>query len=393
MPLTAFIFWLSAGILCYGFFGYGLVLWLWSGCKKIFGRNKRITGASFEPAITLVVPCYNEAEILEQKISNCRSLAYPKEKLQLVFITDGSTDHTAVLLRNHPHIQWLHQPERRGKTAAENRAITFVRTPVVIFSDANAMLNPDAIRNLAKHFADPKTGCVAGEKRVSAQRIDSAGAIGESLYWRYESILKQLDADCNSTVGAAGELMAFRTALYQPLPEDTLLDDFMQSMQIAAAGYRIAYEPGAYATETASASVAEEMKRRIRIATGSWQALIRLGRLLSIRKTPLLCFQFFSHRVLRRAVTPFLLILLFLLNLALATQGDPLYQAFMALQLFFYAAALLGYTLRNSRTRFSLLFLPYYFCVMHYALLAGLYRYLFHQPQDSLWEKAKRSTA
>lgn len=393
MPLSALIFWLSAAILCYSFFGYGLVLWFWSGCSKLLGYNKRLTGTSFEPSVTLVVPCYNEAEILEQKISNCRSLSYPKDKLQLIFITDGSTDQTASILNKHPDIQWLHEPERRGKTAAENRSIAFVRTPVVIFSDANALLNPEAIRTLVKHFADPATGCVAGEKRISTQRIDTAGAVGESLYWRYESILKQLDADCNSAVGAAGELMAFRTSLYQALPEDTLLDDFMQSMRIASAGYRIAYEPGAYATESASANVAEEMKRKIRIATGSWQALTRLGKLLSIRRTPLLCFQYFSHRVLRWAVTPFLLILLFVLNLVLAISGDPLYRVLMTLQLFFYAAALLGHLFRNTRSRFTLVFLPYYFCVMHYALLAGLYRYLYHKPQTGLWEKAKRSTA
>lgn len=392
MPLSVLIFWLSAAILCYSFFGYGLVLWLCSVCRKILGYKKPFTDASFEPPVTLVVPCYNEAGILEQKISNCLSLNYPQEKLQLVFITDGSTDQTANLLKQYPYLLSLHQPERRGKTAAENRAIGFVQTPMVIFSDANALLNTEAIRNLVKHFADPKTGCVAGEKRVSAQPIDTAGAVGENLYWRYESILKQLDADFNSAVGAAGELMAFRTSLYQPLPEDTLLDDFMQSMQIASAGYRIAYEPGAYATETASANVAEEMKRKIRIATGSWQVLTRLGKKLSIRKTPLLCFQYFSHRVLRWAVTPFLLILLFLLNIGLALSGDNIYRVFLILQLFFYAVALLGYTLRNTRTRFTLIFLPYYFCVMHYALLAGLYRYLYHKPQNGLWEKAKRST-
>ncbi len=393
MSLSALIFWLSAAILSYGFFGYGLVLWCWSGCKKLFGYNERITDPSFEPSVTLIVPCYNEADILEQKISNCRSLSYPKEKLQLLFITDGSTDQTATLLKKHPDIQCLHEPARKGKTAAENRAIGFVQTPVVIFSDANAMLNPEAIRNLVKHFADPKTGCVAGEKRVSVQRSDTAGAAGENLYWRYESILKQLDADCNSAVGAAGELMALRTSLYQALPENTLLDDFTQSMQIASAGYRIAYEPDAYAIETASANVAEELKRKIRIATGSWQALFRLGKWLRIRKTPLLCFQYFSHRVLRWAVTPFLLILLLLLNLVLAMSGNALYRVFMNLQLFFYAAALLGYLFRNNRTRFTLVFLPYYFCVMHYALLAGLYRYLYHRPQNGLWEKAKRSTA
>ncbi|MEA3426187.1 MAG: glycosyltransferase family 2 protein [Bacteroidota bacterium] len=393
MSLSAIIFWLSAAILCYGFFGYGLVLWFWSVCKELLGYNKHMTDTSYEPSVTLIVPCYNEADILEQKISNCRSLCYPKEKLQLIFITDGSTDQTADLLKKYPDIQCLHEPARKGKTAAENRSIAFVQTPVVIFSDANAMLNPDAIRNLVKHFVNPKTGCVAGEKRVSAQRIDTAGAVGENLYWRYESILKRLDADCNSAVGAAGELMALRTSLYQPLPEDTLLDDFMQSMLIASSGYRIAYEPDAYATETASANIAEELKRKIRIATGSWQALFRLGKWLSIRKTPLLCFQYFSHRVLRWAIIPFLLILLFLLNLILAIYGDTLYRVFMTLQLFFYATGLLGYLFRNTRTRYNLVFLPYYFCVMHYALLAGLYRYLYHKPQNGVWEKAKRSTA
>lgn len=390
MNRLEFVFWLCAGIIFYSFLGYGLVLLLWSVLKKQLPA-KRITNNSFEPPVTLIIPCYNEAGILEQKIRNCTSLIYPSGKLHLLFITDGSSDHSVELLKKYPEILLLHAPERRGKTAAENRAMRYVKTPFVIFSDANTLLNPDAIRQLVKHFADERTGCAAGEKRIHMQRADNAGTAGEGLYWRYESFLKKLDSDCNTALGAAGELVAFRTSLYRHLLEDTLLDDFMQSMQIAAAGYRIVYEPAAYATETASASVTEELKRKIRIATGNWQALTRLSGILSIRRTPLLYFQYFSQRVLRRAVTPFLLILLLLLNIPLAMLNKPVYQVLLVAQCCFYAMAVAGHVLRNRKTRFKILFVPYYLCVMHYAVLAGLQRHLSGKQQNGLWEKVKRN--
>lgn len=381
--------WMSVAIIFYAFLGYGIILYLLVLLKRTLGIKPTVEQPGFEPPITLVIPCFNEADIMEGKIANCRELDYPSSKLSLVFITDGSTDHFEEVLGRHPDIRLLHENRRAGKTAAENRAMLFIETPIVIFSDANTLLNKEAMRNIVKHFADEKVGCVSGEKRILTDEADSASAAGEGIYWKYESLLKKLDSELYSAVGAAGELVAFRTKLYKDLPEDTLLDDFMQSMQMAAAGYKIVYEPEAYAAETASANVKEELKRKIRISAGGWQSMKRLSGTLRFFKTPLLYFQYVSHRVLRWSVTPFLLILVFLLNIPLAMEESFFYRLMMVAQILFYGAAVAGYILENRKIRFKPLFVPYYFCVMNYAALAGLKRFLSGK-QKGAWEKAQR---
>jgi poly-beta-1,6-N-acetyl-D-glucosamine synthase len=389
MNWLAIIFWISFGIVFYAFLGYGIVLYGLVRLKRMSKPADEIGGQGFEPPVTLVIPCFNEADILADKIANSKLLEYPSDKLHIVFITDGSTDNSDQVLKAWPEIEVLHENRRGGKTAAENRAMRFVKTPFVIFSDANTMLNTEAVRNIVQHFADEKVGCVSGEKRIINDASDSASAAGEGIYWKYESLLKKLDSELYSAVGAAGELVAFRTSLYQDLPEDTLLDDFMQSMQMAADGYKIVYEPEAYAVETASENVAEELKRKVRICAGGWQSINRLSGKLTMRKTPVLYFQYISHRVLRWTITPFLLIAMFLLNFWLGMSGNTFYQLLMAAQILFYSAALVGFVLENRRVRFKPVFVPYYFCIMNYAVLAGLTRYLSGN-QKATWDKAQR---
>lgn len=389
MNLLEWIFWIALAIVFYAFVGYGIVLYVMVLIKRLIKKNIPQSKILFEPDITLVIPCFNEADILIEKINNCTQLDYPTAKLTLVFITDGSSDNSIKVLQQYPFIKILHENRRAGKTAAENRAMLFVNTPFVIFSDANTMLNKEAVRNIVKHFANDMVGCVSGEKRIITDTSDSASAAGEGIYWRYESLLKKLDSELYSAVGAAGELVAFRTSLYKDLPEDTLLDDFMQSMQMAAAGFKIVYEPEAYAVETASANVAEELKRKVRICAGGWQSISRLSSTLSCSRTPLLYFQYISHRVLRWTVTPFLLLTIFIINIFLLTNGNSFYQVLGIGQILFYAASIIGYVLENRRLRFKPLFVPYYFCVMNYAVVAGLKRYLSGN-QKATWDKAQR---
>ena len=382
-------FWIFLSIVFYAFIGYGIVLYILVKIKRILKPVNKNTNAFFEPAITLVIPCFNEADILADKIANCKQLDYPSDKLNIIFITDGSTDYSESILTAWPEIEVLHQNRRAGKTAAENRAMKFVKTPFVIFSDANTMLNAEAVKNIVQHFADDMVGCVSGEKRIISESADSASASGEGIYWKYESLLKKLDSELYSAVGAAGELVAFRTLLYKDLPEDTLLDDFMQSMQMAAAGYKIVYEPEAYAVETASENVAEELKRKVRICAGGWQSINRLSSKLTVGKTPLLFFQYVSHRVLRWTVTPFLLIALFFMNIWMSMDGSIFYQLIMAAQVLFYISAFGGFILENRKVKFKPVFVPYYFCTMNYAVLAGLQRYLSGR-QKATWDKAQR---
>ncbi|MEO5996809.1 MAG: glycosyltransferase family 2 protein [Chitinophagaceae bacterium] len=385
-------FWICFGIVFYTYLGYGVLLYLLVRIRRLFKPGVKTPATFFEPPITLVIPCFNEADILASKIENCNLLDYPPGKMSIIFITDGSTDNSEKILKRWPHIEVLHQAGRAGKTAAENRVMKFVKTPFVIFSDANTMLNTAAVKNIVKHFVQDNVGCVSGEKKIINDAADSASAAGEGIYWKYESLLKKLDSELYSAVGAAGELVAFRTSLYKDLPEDTLLDDFMQSMQIAAAGYRIVYEPEAYAVETASANITEELKRKVRICTGGWQSIVRLSGKLRMQENPLLFFQYISHRVLRWTVTPFLLIAMFVINIFLALEESGFYRLLMGAQLIFYCAAIAGFILENKKLTFKPVFVPYYFFIMNYAVVAGLYRFLSFR-QKGTWEKSKRKLA
>lgn len=388
MSLQEILFWIFLFIVFYAFLGYGLILFLLVKAKQFICLEKSALNPDFEPRVSLVIPCYNEADIIREKVINSLKMDYNKNKLQLFFITDGSTDNFREVLDEFPEVVLLHDDRRGGKTAAENRAMKWVNTPIVIFSDANTLLNTDAVKNIVRHFEREDVGCVSGEKRVLSDEADTASAAGEGMYWKYESFLKKLDSELYSAVGAAGELVAFRTDLYEVLPEDTILDDFMQSMLIASKGFKIIYEPEAYALESGSASVAEELKRKIRISAGGWQSMKRLlGKITPIDQ-PLLFFQYLSHRVLRWTVTPFLLILIFIINLFLLDNGW-VYPLILAAQVIFYSAAAVGYFLENRQIRMKLLFVPYYFCVMNYAVIAGFFRFM-KGSQKGTWEKAKR---
>lgn len=382
--------WLSLFIVVYTFVGYGILLYIIIRIKRI------VKGKPIEPAIdtatlptcTLVVAAYNEEGFITEKIADTLKLKYPPGKLKLLFIADGSTDRTPEIISEYPQIRLMHQAARMGKIAAIHRAMETVDTEITVFTDANTFLNADSLINICKHYADPTVGAVAGEKRVHIAENADASSAGEGFYWKYESALKKWDSELYSVVGAAGELFSVRTHLYKPVYPDTILDDFMISMLIAKQGYRIIYEPKAYATETASANVSEELKRKVRIAAGGIQSIIRLKSLLNPFAS-ILCFQYVSHRVLRWTVTPFFLILAFVLNVFIALQGEAFYQLLLVAQVLFYLMAFLGFIMEKRELRIKILFIPYYFCVMNYAVLAGIIRY-FKKTQSAAWDKAER---
>ncbi len=292
------LFWILLFIVVYTYVGYGIVLYGMVRIKRFFRKPFEPTGTVF-PEVTMVVAAWNERAFIDAKVNNMRNLNYPKDKLKVLFITDGSDDGSEIILEDYSDVEVLHQDLRQGKTAALNRVMRFVSTPIVIFSDANAMLNADAVKEIVKHYEDPKVGCVAGEKRIADNETDVAAGAGEGIYWKYESALKKWDFELYSCVGAAGELFSVRTELYEHTPTDTLLDDFIISLGIAERGYKIAYEPNAYAVENSSANVKEEMKRKVRICAGGLQSIGRLKGLLNPFKHGVLTFQYLSHRVLR----------------------------------------------------------------------------------------------
>lgn len=381
-------FWLALALVFYTYLGYGVVLVILVRLKRLFVKPKPFD-ASYEPEVTLVIPAYNEEDYIADKAQNSLELDYPKDKLRILFITDGSTDGTADILRGIEGVEVTHEDRRAGKSAAENRAMTMVKTPIVVFCDANTYLNPACIRNLVRHYTDPKVGAVSGEKRVLSKGKDTASAAGEGLYWKYESTLKKWDSELYTIVGAAGELISFRSELVKDLEEDTLLDDFMQTMRICQQGYRVKYEPDSFAAETASDNVKEELKRKVRIAAGGWQSMARLWPILIPIPQPVLSFQYISHRVLRWSISALALPLIFIANYFLLGQG-VLYDYLFIAQIAFYALALLGWFLENREVRVKALFVPYYFLMMNYAVFAGFFRWL-KGSQKVTWERAKRA--
>ena len=387
-----FIFWISFIIVLYTYLGYGFLLYLLVKLRRLI-KGRRLLPADYYdlPSMTVIVAAYNEEAIIEKKIENTISLHYPAGKCSYIFVTDGSDDNTTAIVSRYPQITLMHDNRRLGKINAVHRAMMTVKTTTVVFSDANTILNKEALINIGRHYADKQVGAVAGEKRVAIGYNGDATA-GEGFYWKYESFLKRLDAELNSVMGAAGELFSIRTNLYQPVSANAILDDFMISMLITGKNYRVVYEPDAYALENSSANIREELKRKIRIAAGGIQSIIYLKKLLNPLAYPVLSFQYISHRVLRWTLAPFCLVILFLSNLYLTVQhAGIVYDALLAAQILFYTAALLGWQFERKEIKIKTFFIPFYFCIMNYAVIRGIGRY-YANNQSAVWEKAIRKS-
>jgi len=382
------IFVFSCFIVIYNYAGYAVIAYI---ANKLRGSSQKRgeEGTAF-PTVSFIVAAFNEEDFIEKKILNSLAQDYPAERLEYIFITDGSTDRTPDIIRGYPSLQLLHQPERKGKSDAINRAVQMARHDILIFSDANTTLNKEATRHISRHYQAKDTGGVAGEKKVIAEEgsSDEVGG-GEGLYWKYESFLKKIDSDFYSVVGAAGELFSIRRDLYQPLPGNIILDDFVISLRTAEKGFRIIYEPDAYAMESPSFSIKDEKKRKIRIAAGGFQSIGILSSLLAFWRHPRLSFLYISHRVLRWTLSPLCLILALISNIILAAGTDnTLYRLLAGGQLLFYGMAAIAAFLPPAK-RPKLFKLPYYFTFMNISVILGFFRFL-RGGQSAVWEKARR---
>lgn len=389
MQLIAILFYVCLATVFYTYVGYPLIVGFLAALKRKANIGFHKTSNDFEPEVSLIIPCYNEGFYLQEKVKNSLALNYPKNKLTFIFITDGSDDNSVNYLSKIKGITLLHEAKRGGKAAAENRAMQHVKSPFVVFSDANTMLNKDAIKNIVKHFFDEQVGAVSGEKRVITDKKNGASASGEGFYWKFESWLKKQDSDLHNAVGGAGELIAFRTTCFTPLEEDTILDDFVASMRIAINGYKVVYEPNAYAEEYASANVREETKRKIRIAAGAWQALFRLPKALNVFSQPMLTFIYVSHKVLRWSFSPVALFALIPLGYLMHFYIGGWFTLLWILQQTFYFLTLLGKVFEYKKIKLKLAFIPYYFVVTNWCMIAGFIRYVSGKQQVK-WEKVGR---
>lgn len=395
MLVLKITFWLCLALVVYTYVGYGAVLYIILKIKKLFIRKEYSPILPLDqqllPEVTLMICAFNEADVIKEKMKNIRELNYPQNKLCVMWVTDGSTDNSNKLLESFPEVNLVYSPERKGKAAAMQHGLQKNKSEYVIFTDANTMLNADAIREIVRQFMRPNVSCVSGEKRVKARQSGQATAEGEGLYWKYESLLKKWDSDLYSAMGAAGELFAVRMSHYRQAPSNALLDDFMISMLILKDGHRIAYTKEAYATEYGSANTEEESKRKRRIAAGGLQSIWWLRSLMNPFAHPKVAFQYISHRVLRWSITPVALFALIPLNLLLVVfDGHPIYCIIGVLQFLFYLSALIGHILKQIGHRNKLLYVPCYFMFMNLNVFLGI-RYLMSHKSSGIWEKSRRA--
>jgi cellulose synthase/poly-beta-1,6-N-acetylglucosamine synthase-like glycosyltransferase len=331
------------------------------------------------PAVSLVVPAYNEDAHLADKLANIRALDYPCDKLQVVFVSDGSTDGTNDILHGirDDNVAVVLLPERRGKPYALNAGVQRAVHDIVVLCDAATVFERDALQNLVRHFCDPTVGVVCGALRFQSN-LESQRT--EGTYWRYEGMLRLMEGRLGATLTASGAMYALRRACFRPLGTDDIIDDFVLPMYARALGYRVLYDPEAMATEFAASSVKGEFTRRVRISVGSFFALRAF---LRVPLGPMTSFAFLSHKLLRW-VLPFLMIGMLVSNIVLA--GEAFYRLLLAGQLAFYTWAAAGFLFRRPLTRVRFGLLGYFLVAMHVAYLVGFIRFM-RRRQEGLWQR------
>lgn len=390
-------FWLALGLLSFSFVGYPLVLAAWDGGREVLSRlrflsggpDRRIRrGAQAWPRVSLVFSAFDEEACIRAKIENCLALDYPADRLEILVGCDGCGDGTAALARaaGGARVTVHELSPRAGKASVLSRLVPAASGDVVVLTDANVMLEPGAVRALARWFRDASVGAVVGRLRLYNP---TRREYEESLYWKYETALKYWEGTHGCVVGANGGLYAIRRLLFAPIPPDTITDDFVIPARIAARGWRVPFEAGAVAHEETTEDAAREFVRRARIGAGNWQVLARVPELLDPR-TGFLFFAFVSHKLLRWAA-PLLLAIAVLANGFLAARpGAWGYRALFLAQAAFYGLAVAGgrgnAALGPLRRAASL---AHYFVAMNAALAVGLWRFA-RGTQRATWRRTER---
>jgi biofilm PGA synthesis N-glycosyltransferase PgaC len=383
------LFWASLALCVYAYAGYPLLVGLLSA---LLGRPHR--AGTGRPTVSLLIPAYNEAAVIGAKLANALALTYPADKLQVRVVSDGSDDGTDEIVRGVAGVELQRVSPRGGKPNALNQAVPFARGDILVLSDANTMMAPDAVLRLASHFDDPRVGAVTGDVRLLTDAV-SHGA-GEGLFWKLERYVQRCESRLGSVIGVDGGMYALRRALYVANRPDTLIDDFVIAMNVARAGYRVLYDPDAVASEDAVADPRQEFRRRARTTAGGFQSLFE-GRGRPRYSQPGLWAGYLSHKVLRW-LGPFLLLALFASTvvLVLARSGaddrtSAFYAVCLALQAACYALALIGHLARDRSLPASVR-LPYYFTLTNAAALAGFARWM-RKTQAVTWAKTDRHMA
>jgi poly-beta-1,6-N-acetyl-D-glucosamine synthase len=366
---------------------YVIYFLLLGGLARLSKRRVAPSGAAL-PAVTLIIPAYNEISVIRAKLENSLAIDYPRDLLEIVVASDGSDDGTEDVVKKYVDrgvVLRAYRP-RAGKTSVLNRTIPQARGAIVVLCDANVMFEPDAIDRMAGHFADPQVGAVTGDVQIRSE--DAPFGEGEGLYYKYERFIQLQESILGSTVTVDGGMYAIRKHLFQPLAEDTILDDFVIGMKIALSGHRVMYDPSALASENATIDVGQEFRRKVRIVAGAARELLRGGVVPSPRRFQLF-WSFLSHKLLRWLVPWFLLAFFLCSVLRASRDGWTLSTTILLVpQIVFYICALIGTTRPNARWP-AVIGVPFYFCMVNAAACIGSLRGLWGAERVT-WKKATR---
>lgn len=352
---------------------------------------KKREGSPLEelPRVSFIVAAYNEERILRQKIENDLSMDYPQDLIEYIVVSDGSSDSTPDIALDFESrgVVSLHSPERRGKSAALNRAVKTATGQVLVFSDANSFFDNQALRKLVSHFSDVSVGGVSGRKTISGLNTSRRASLGDLIYWEYESRLKTAESKISSIPTADGEIFALRKELFEEIPESLINDDMVLTFEIVSKGFRVIYEPSAVTYEEASISLKDDFNVKARMVYGGFQVIELYWSLLNPFRS-YFGFQFFIHKGLRYLMW-LLLVALFLISVSLSNHR-LFYALFLTLQIAFYLMALVGFILERNHKHLTLFYLPYYYCNVNLAAFKGFVLYLRKSKQVEIWKKAAR---
>ena len=371
--MTKLVFWCCFALTGYAYLGYAMWLWL---CVRL--RNRPITEThSATPRVSIIIAARNEEMNLPAKLENLRRLTFPRDRLQVVIVSDGSTDSTAEILRKHSSdLVPIILERSNGKAAALNAAVSVAQGEILVFLDARQTVDEDAVSELVACFADPTIGAASGE--LLLETVSGAGSEeGLGIYWKIEKTVRKLESASGSVVGVTGAIYAIRRELYTEIPVGTILDDVFVPMNVARKGKRIVFQPSAIARDRVFSKKGKEFSRKVRTLTGNYQ-LLRLAPWLISSSNPLL-FRFISHKLLRLLV-PFLMVLM-LVSSAMA--GGRFYSSVFWIQILFYVFAAFG-TLIPSAKRFKPVAIASTFVMLNAA--AALAFYNFIAGRNELWK-------
>jgi len=372
------LFWCSFLFIIYTYIGYPFILWIWAGLRRRPVGKKQV-----EPSVSIMIAAFNEEKFISQKLENCLSLEYPRDKLEIIVVSDGSNDRTNEILKGFQNqgVQFFSYPERKGKPTALNLGVSKSRGDILFFTDARQILDTNAVREIVANFSDPAVGSVSGELILTSEE-KNVSSEGMGFYWKVEKWMRNRESQIHSMLGATGAIYATRKSLFDPIPSETILDDMIIPFRGIMKGYRAIFDRNAKAWDGSVKDLKEESRRKIRTLSGNFQLVKLEPRLLIPFLNPVF-FQFISHKIFRLFV-PFAMGLCFFSNLFVSS---TFYRVTLIGQILFYLCAIfatwapennLGHVMKAAKIIVE----------MNLAALKGFYRFVSNS-QNSMWEKAK----